>query len=136
MRKEVVAIVECCEKNLSAYIPGIDGVVAVGKDIKELKDCMEKSLEMYVNDCLEDGFELEEELKGDYRIAYKFDLASFMNIYGNVLSKSGLEVLTGINQKQLWHYASGKRKPRPETVEKVRSSIREFAKELAEVEFA
>lgn len=136
MKQQIYAIVECCEKNLSAYIQGIDGVIAVGKNINDLKDCMQRSILMYIESCVKDGIELEEVLKEDYEVVYRFDLASFLNIYGDVLSKSGLEVLTGINQKQLWHYAKGKRKPRKETVEKVCFSIHEFARELADIEFA
>ena len=32
-------------------------------------------------------------------------------IYCGIFTKSGLERLTGINQKQLWHYANGKTSP-------------------------
>lgn len=52
-----------------------------------------------------------------------------------MLSKSGLEAITGINQKQLWHYASGRSKPRKETIEKVAINIHQFAEELTKISF-
>ena len=40
-------------------------------------------------------------------------------IYCGIFTKSGLEKLTGINQKQLWHYANGKSLPRRAQVQKI-----------------
>ncbi|NDV46190.1 XRE family transcriptional regulator [Paludibacter sp. 221] len=66
---------------------------------------------------------------------YEYDVASFLNYYDGILSKSGLEKITGINQKQLWHYASGTRKPNPETVKKIQDGLNRFAKDLEQVHF-
>jgi len=46
-------------------------------------------------------------LLSDYKIEYKYDTESLLNRYNSILSKPALQRLTGINQKQLHHYASG-----------------------------
>jgi len=46
-----------------------------------------------------------------------------------------LEKITGINQKQLWHYSSGKRKPNRETVIKIQDGLTRFAKDIEQVHF-
>ena len=66
---------------------------------------------------------------------YEYDVASFLNYYNGILSKSGLEKITGINQKQLWHYSSGKRKPSRETVMKIQDGLTRFAKDIEQVHF-
>jgi hypothetical protein len=66
---------------------------------------------------------------------YNRDLGAFLNHYAGILSKSGLEKITGVNQKQLWHYSSGGRRPSMETAKKVQESIYSFADELKQVHF-
>jgi hypothetical protein len=65
---------------------------------------------------------------------FKYDTASFLAYYSNVLSLAGLGRLTGIAQGQLSHYVTGRRKPSPKTVRKIEKSLHEFAAEIAQVQ--
>jgi hypothetical protein len=69
----------------------------------------------------------------DFEIRY--DVSSFLDYYSGILSKSGLEKITGINQKQLWHYSSGNRIPKQQTAKKIQEHIHHFADELKQVHF-
>ncbi|MDR0815603.1 MAG: DNA-binding protein [Bacteroidales bacterium] len=66
---------------------------------------------------------------------FQYDICSFLDFYAGILSKSGLEKITGINQKQLWHYSSGGRKPKPATAKKIQESVYRFADDLKQVHF-
>lgn len=66
---------------------------------------------------------------------YIYDVASFLSYYNRILSLAGLEKITGINQGQLSHYVTGKRKPSKITVEKIERNLHDFAKELNQIEF-
>ncbi len=66
---------------------------------------------------------------------FKFDVASFLEEFSKVLSLAGLERLTGVNQGQLSHYVTGRRKPSKRTTQKIEQKLHEFAKELQQVEF-
>lgn len=66
---------------------------------------------------------------------FYYDVASFLDLFAEMLSKPGLEKITGINQKQLWHYASGESKPRPETVSKIQQGLYNFADAIKRVHF-
>lgn len=136
MESKLVVIVEFSDNNLSAYVRDIDGIAVTGKNIKEIKESIKEAIDLYIEASKEMELELPDVLKCEYRLVYKYDLCSFLNAYSSVLGKAALENLTGINQKQLWHYASGKRKPSKQTLEKVANSIHEFAKELSESQFA
>lgn len=64
-----------------------------------------------------------------------YDMPSFLQYYAYAFTLAGLERITGVNQKQLGHYISGFRKPRPDTAKKIEESIKAFAKELEMVKF-
>ena len=64
-----------------------------------------------------------------------YDTASFLEYYTNYFSIAGLSRLTGIHQGQLSHYVTGKRNPSKRTIEKIDSSIHQFAKNLNQVQF-
>ncbi|MCL2168264.1 MAG: DNA-binding protein [Lentimicrobiaceae bacterium] len=65
----------------------------------------------------------------------QYDVSSFLSYYSDILSKSGLEKVTGINQKQLWHYSSGKRKPTKQTTLRIQDGLHRLAANLREVSF-
>jgi len=70
----------------------------------------------------------------DLEFVFKYDTASFLAYYSNVLSLAGLGRLTGIAQGQLSHYVTGKRKPSQKTVQKIEKSLHEFAAEMSQVQ--
>ncbi len=67
---------------------------------------------------------------------FVYDIASFLDYYSKVVSLAGLERLTGVNQGQLSHYLTGRRKPSQRTVEKIQTKLHEFGRELTHLEFA
>lgn len=135
MKKKLTVVIEFADNNLAAYIEEVDGIVAFGDNVAEIKKNIAENIELVKEEMLADGAPLPEALASDYELTFKYDLSTFLNVYAGVLSKSGLEKLTGINQKQLWHYANNTSKPRKATLEKIRQSIQAFAAELAQAEF-
>jgi hypothetical protein len=67
---------------------------------------------------------------------FEFDMASFLNYYSKTLSLAGLSRITGINQQQLSHYATGHKRPRPVTVHKIEYSLQNLSKDLSQVRFS
>lgn len=124
------ATIECLEKGYSAFIEGIDGVVATGSTVDEIKGNLIDALDDYVETCGEVGCELPTVLKGDYKLEFTMDVKSLLSIYNGIFTKSGLERLTGINQKQLWHYANGISKPRRAQVLKIENALHRLGTEL------
>lgn len=66
---------------------------------------------------------------------FKYDVASFLSYYSNILSLAGLSRLTGINQGQLSHYVTGRRRPSQKTIAKIESDLHKFAADLSTVHF-
>lgn len=65
---------------------------------------------------------------------FKYDVASFLDYYANVFSKPALEKITGINQKQFFHYLAGKN-PSKTTILKIQEGLHKLGKELSQVHF-
>lgn len=126
--KTVEVIVEHAGKNLSAYIEDAP-VITVGNDMKELEDNMKEAIELY----LEDNDSPCEVLSGEFELKFKIDAATFINYYSNIFTKAALSRITGINERQLWHYAAGVHKPRRQQLEKIQRGIQSLTKELAAI---
>ena len=131
--KTLTAIIESAEHNYAAYIEGIDGIVATGETVAEIKESLLQAVDEYVLLCNETGCEIPPELRGQYRLEFKMDVKSLLNVFSKVFTKSGLERLTGINQKQLWHYASGMSVPRRAQVTKIENAIHRLGEELSAI---
>lgn len=67
---------------------------------------------------------------------FKYDVPSFLQYYAYAFTLAGLERITGVNQKQLWHYISGTRRPSERTIRKIEERIHNFGQEIASVSFA
>ena len=66
---------------------------------------------------------------------FEYDMASFLNFYTAYFSLAGLSRLTGVAQGQLSHYVTGRRKPSRRTINKIDTSIHNFAKKINRVAF-
>lgn len=128
--KKVTVVIERAENNFSAYVQDVDGIIATGESIDEIKSSIINAIEEYKSACKNLGLEVPAELRGDYEIAFELDIQSFLMIYQGIFTKSGLEKLTGINQKQLWHYANGVTKPRQAQRQKIESALHRLGNEL------
>jgi len=127
---KLTAIIECSENNYSAYVREVDGVVATGRSVDEIKCGLNESLEALKEACSEVGVPLPQEMEGDYELEFRMDVKSLLDLYTGIFTKSGLERLTGINQKQLWHYANGCSIPRRAQAEKIEKAIHRLGEEL------
>ena len=63
----------------------------------------------------------------------RFDTASFLQYFSDRLSLAGLQVITGINRKQLSHYVTGHSRPSAATVQKIQQGINSFSEQLSRV---
>ena len=131
--RQLTAIIEQTEDNFAAYIEGLDGIVATGKTLGEVKARLLEAIDFFIETCEMEGYEIPEELDGNFRINFQTDVRSLLNIYSGIFSKSGLERLTGINQKQLWHYANGKSTPRRAQVLRIENALHELGQELISI---
>lgn len=130
--RTVEVIVEHAGNNLSAYIEGAP-VITVGNDVKEIEKNMKEAVELYQESCKEMNIAPVEVLQGEFTLKFKIDAATFINYYSSIFTKAALSRITGINERQLWHYAAGVHKPRKQQLEKIQKGINALTEELAAI---
>ena len=115
----------CCACDL------LKGWVVTGSDdFETFKREVRESIAFYVQCAKEDGEEYPAELDGDYELEYRFDVRSLLQLYQGIFSFASLQAITGINQKQLSHYAAGRSKPRRAQAEKINNGLHNLARQI------
>lgn len=126
--RTVEVIVEHAGKNLSAYIEDAP-VITVGNNMKEIENNMREAIGLY----LEDNPNPCKVLSGEFELKFKIDAATFINYYSSIFTKAALSRITGINERQLWHYAAGVHKPRKTQLAKIQDGIKSLTSELSSI---
>jgi hypothetical protein len=124
--KEIKIIIERSKDAYWAYSENVDGVNGVGDTVQEVK---QSALE---------GIEIQKKLgnlkPGYYKVSFRFDAESLLTYYKKIFSAPAWHQLTGINEKQIHHYATGLKKPRPAQKEKIEKALHQLGEELMAVE--
>ena len=115
----------CCWCDL---LPG--WTTSHGHDFSKFERFVYESVDFYVECARNDDEEYPAILNEDYRVVYDFDICGLLNYYKGILSLSGLQIITGVNQKQLAHYAAGRSKPRKQMADRIATSLRAFGEKL------
>ncbi len=129
--KTVKIIIEKTKDQYTAYAENVEGIYGGGDTVEKAKASIEKSIQLIKKHNKEKAPKI---LFTEYRLVYKFDTQSLLNYYKGIFTNASLERITGIRQKQIQHYASGLKKPRPAQKKKIQNSLHELANELMAVE--
>ena len=132
--KAIMVDVSKTPKGYSASCDLLPGwIVGTSGQFAQLKKDIQESLDFYV-ECAElDHEDYPIELKSDYILKFKFDIESLLNYYQNILSLAALQRITGVNQRQLSHYANGLSVPRKEQEKKIVEGLHLLANELMSI---
>ena len=118
-----------CATSVGATINGV--VIVTNKTLQGVKNDFSESLDFHVEGMLRDGDKINEWLKNkDYVIIYTFDISALLHSLDGILTRSAISRVTGINERQLGHYASGHRRPRPNQQNKIIEGIHKIGREL------
>ena len=128
--KEVKIIIERSKDMFSAYAENVEGIYGGGKTVAEAKQSIVDAIRLYKKY----NKSVPAILKGEYKLIYKYDTESLLNYYKGIFTNAALERITGINQKQLQHYASGIKKPRVAQTRKIQTALHNLGNELLAVE--
>ena len=130
--KKLIINIGASSNHFGAFAENCPGIYGAGDTVQDAKQNVLEGLRLFVE---QNENNLPDILKGNYEIEYKFDVPSFLTYYSKIFTKPALEKITGINQKQLFHYESGHRNPSEKTIKKIETSIREFSDELRSISF-
>ena len=100
--------------NNYAACPADDRIacVSTGRTLQEVKDNIEQALRFHIEGMREDGDPIPEEFNGVWEFEWELTARAMLHYTDGIVPKAALSKVTGINQQQLTHYASGYRVPR------------------------
>jgi predicted RNase H-like HicB family nuclease len=134
--EKILVIVEKTESGYSAYSDDVLGCAAVGESMDEIKLSMLEAIEFHLDGLKDFKEEIPEKLKGEYSLDFKIDINTFFEWFDNVLSRTGLSNIAGINRSLLSKYATDpKIKPSEKQLRKIESSLHKFGAELQSIHF-
>jgi predicted RNase H-like HicB family nuclease len=130
--KQVKVIIEKTKDMYSSYAENVPGIYGGGDTVEEAKKSILDAIRLLKEHNTNKN--IPAILKDKYAIVFKYDAESFLKHYKGIFTNSALERITGINQKQFQHYASGLKKPRPTQAKKIESALHKLGSELLAIE--
>lgn len=129
--KKIKIIIARGKDDYATYAENVEMITGIGDTIQEAK--------MSALNCIDiiktfSPDNIPAALKGDYEIVWKFDVESLLEYYKGIFNQTGIARLTGINEKQLNHYASGLKKPRQAQVKKIEAALHRLGSDLLAIE--
>ena len=121
-------------KNYSAVAEYNGVVVATHKDFETLKKEFEDAFAFHITESAKDGDPIPATiLEGNYSFEYELQISALLHIFDGILTRAALSKVTGINERQLGHYAQGIRTPRPQQREKIVQGIHQLGRQFLSV---
>ena len=128
--------IQWCDHNFGATFGDTDpgAIVITAKTYDELMKEIPETLRFHVEGMLEDGDEVPDWLRnGDYEFEYHLDTAALIRSCEPYASLAAISRASGINERQLSHYANGIKKPRPQQRKRIVDGLHEIGRKLIAV---
>lgn len=129
--KILKAILSKGPDDFGAWFENLAGVYGAGATVAEAKKNLMNGLVLYAKHNASAPAWIKNKT---FKVVYKFDAESILNYYRGIFTNAALERITGINQRQIQHYASGAKRPRPQQLKKIESAFHQLGEELISVE--
>lgn len=129
--EKIIMNISASKDMFGAFSENCDGIYAAGDTIEATKADTYESIRLIKVILPEDRW--PEPIKGDFEIEWKFDVPTFLEYYGGIMSLAGMERLTGINQKQLSNYLHHRAVPRKKQADRIITGLHQFARELLSI---
>jgi len=119
------------DSGYGAWIENLQGIYGEGDTVEATKQSLINGLNLFIKH----NKNLPSLLLKEFELEYHLDVLSFLDYYSKIFSKPALEKITGINQKQWFHYVAGRSKPTKKTIQKIDTAFRHFAHEINSIHF-
>ena len=129
--EKIIMNISASKDMFGAFSENCDGIYAAGDTIEATKADTYEAIRLIKKNLPEERW--PEQIKGEFEIEWHFDVPSFLEYYGGIMSLSGMEKLTGINQRQLSNYLNHRSVPRRKQADRIITGMHNFARELLSI---
>lgn len=136
--EKIDVYVDWCDKNFSASfgdnVPG--SVVFTAGTFEEIKNEAKETLDFHIEGMLKDGDGVPQWLRdGNYKFVYHpVSVAALLRCSENYTTMAAIARASGVNPRQLSHYASGIKKPRQQQRQRIIDGLHKIGEQLMSVE--
>ena len=130
--EKIKVYIDWCRHNYSGSfsenVPG--GVAFTGSTYEEMQREAQDTLDFHLRGYAEDGEAPQWYLDHDYELEFHPSTSALLHAYGTDVTLSAISRETGINQRQLSHYANGMKTPRPAQRQRIIDGIHNIGRRL------
>ena len=119
--------------NYGAYCNLVPGCVATHRTLEGVKQAFAEALQVHIEGMIEDGDPVPTELSGKYEIEFHLNIRALLHYTEKIVPRTALARVSGINEKQLGHYATGWRNPRQNMQWKIVKGIHDIGRQLISI---
>jgi predicted RNase H-like HicB family nuclease len=130
--EKIICPIGWCDKNYSAGIGDetLGAIVATGKTLDEVKKEFKEALQFHIESMVEDGENVPKwACTGKYEIEFTLNISALIRRAEQFTSIAAIARASGINQRQLSHYARGISQPRPQQRAKILNGLHKIGQE-------
>ena len=133
--EKIEVYINWCRHNYSgSYSENVPGGVAfTGSTYEEMLRKAHTTLDFHLQGYAEDGEAPQWFLDKDYVLEFRPSVSALLHAYGADVTLSAISRETGINQRQLSHYANGIKNPRPAQRQRIIDGIHSIGRRLMAV---
>ena len=128
---EKIKVIIDWEENYGAFSDEVLGCVAVHKTVEGVKEAYKSALEFHLEGM--DKKDIPAKLQGRYELEFEMTAQALLHHFDGVITRAALSRITGINERQLGHYMTRYRRPRPVQRLKIINGLHRIGKELTAV---
>lgn len=125
-QKEIKVLVSWSGENYNGGIGDseIGAVLVTAATLDEFKSEFEESFKFHIEGMKQNGFKIPDYiLKDEYKIVYDLEATALLKEAEKFTTLAAISRASGINQKQLSHYATGIKQPRAASRERIIKGI-------------
>jgi len=131
--EKVIVDIYYTGNNFCAHAPILPGCVSTAATLADMKKNINDAIEFHIETSMENSDPIPDVFKGEYELEFIISTEALLNAYSDIFTKAALSRITGINERQLWHYASGMRKPRPAQRKRIEDGLHRLGNELLSI---
>jgi hypothetical protein len=110
---------------------GFGAIVVTNKTLEGVKSEFISALNQQIADMCAEGETVPEFLiNGDYKVEFSLHTSAILRDAERFTTMAAISRITGINQKQLSHYASSVKEPRPAQRQRIIDGLHEIGKQF------
>lgn len=121
-KKEIKVLVSWSGENYNGGVGDSEfgAVLVTASTLEDFKKEFEDSLKFQIEGLIEDGEKIPEYIAtGNFEIVYDLEATALLKEAEKFTTLAAISRATGINRKQLSHYATGLKQPRPSSRERI-----------------